>query len=248
MNHLSSSNATITVVNAPLVRTNEQLLVGNAISGFSGVFIFSIALAFKFASIASFIVKERSTRAKHQQIVSGMNIASYWFGNFIYDYLLYAIIAGVSIGIAVGLDVEILTEGDALAATCILFFLYGTANIPLTYIFGFIFTDYGNAQVGVFFFNFILGGLITIIILVLRLISNIQDDVPSSDVGRGLSWFLRIFPAFSFGEGTLVLSVYPLFEITEKREYEVFSLEVTLAPIIYLAAFTIIYFILLFWI
>lgn len=47
----------INVLNHPLPRTYQQLQLNNTISGFLGSFIFSLALAFKFASIISFIVK-----------------------------------------------------------------------------------------------------------------------------------------------------------------------------------------------
>lgn len=59
--------------------------------------IFSIALSFKFASIVSFIVKEREDKSKHQQIVSGMNVVSYWLGNYFYDFILYLIVAVFSV-------------------------------------------------------------------------------------------------------------------------------------------------------
>lgn len=90
-------------------------------------------------------------------------------------------------------------EGDALGATAILFFLYGITNIPLTYILSYLFKDYGNAQAALYFFNFVAGGIVPMIVLVLRWISNPDDAVPSGDVGRALSWILRIIPAFSFG-------------------------------------------------
>jgi hypothetical protein len=76
----------------------KQLQINNAVSGFFGALIFSIALAFKFASIVSFIVKEREDNCKHQQIVSGLNIGSYWIGNYAYDLLLYLPVAGFSLG------------------------------------------------------------------------------------------------------------------------------------------------------
>ena len=101
----SANSSTISLINAPFPRTYNQLQIQNTISGFFGALIFSIALAFKFASIVSFIVKERVDRSKHQQIVSGMNIGSYWVGNFLYDYLLYAIVAGISVGLCVGLNI-----------------------------------------------------------------------------------------------------------------------------------------------
>ena len=97
-----------------------------------------------------------------------MSVKSYWVGNFLYDYLLYAIVAGFSVGICVALDVTALIEGDALAASAILFFLYGLTNIPLTYILGYLFKDYGNAQAALYFINFVAGGILPMIILILR--------------------------------------------------------------------------------
>lgn len=98
INHLSSGTTKkITAISKPLPRTYQQLRINNAISGFFGAMIFSIALSFKFASIVSFIVKEREDRSKHQQIVSGLNIASYWIGNYVYDFILYLIVAIFSV-------------------------------------------------------------------------------------------------------------------------------------------------------
>ena len=57
--------------------TNHQLEINNTNSGFFACFIFSIALAFKFATIIAFIVKKRVDRSKHQQIVIGMSILAF---------------------------------------------------------------------------------------------------------------------------------------------------------------------------
>lgn len=75
-----------------------------------------------------------------------------------------------------------------------LFGLYGYSNIVLTYLVAFLFKDYGNAQGVVYFFNFVVGGISPIIILVLRWI-----DQNSNLIGRGISWGMRLIPAFSFG-------------------------------------------------
>ena len=90
-------------------RTFQQLQINNTISGFFASFIFSIALAFKFASIISFIVKEREDRSKHQQIVSGMSITAYWTANFVFDFILYFIVAAIAIGIAKAMDIASIT-------------------------------------------------------------------------------------------------------------------------------------------
>ena len=57
LRNLGYTSASIQGINHPLPRTYQQLQINNIISGFFAGFIFSIALAFKFASIISFIVK-----------------------------------------------------------------------------------------------------------------------------------------------------------------------------------------------
>ncbi len=97
-----------------------------------------------------------------------MNIASYWIGTYIYAFILYLSVAIFSVVMCQILKISALITDDAFAATCLLFLFYGLANIPLTYILGYIFKDYGNAQGAIYFFNFVSGGLVTLIILVLR--------------------------------------------------------------------------------
>ena len=158
--------------NEPFPRTLNEMKLNNTVSGFFGALIFSLALAFKFASVVAFIVKERVEKAKHQQIVCGMNIGSYWIGNYIYDYFLYCIVAGFAIGMCIALDITAFVGSDenqdALLATALLFFLLGVANIPFTYVFSNFFQSYGNAQGAIYFLNFICGGVFPIITLMLR--------------------------------------------------------------------------------
>ncbi len=175
------------------MRTADQLKINNTISGFFGALIFSIALGFKFASIISFIVKEREDKSKHQQIVSGMNIIAYWFGNFIYDYLLYLILAVFSFLMCLALDVDAFI-GEAFGVTVLVFILYGLAYIPLTYIAAYLFKDYGNAQAGFYFFTFVIGGLLSIVVLVLRFLGGTANTV-----GLVLSWIFRLIPSYAFG-------------------------------------------------
>ena len=96
-----------------------------------------------------------------------MNILAYWFGNFIFDYVLYLVLAVFSFAMCQALKVDAFT-GDAYGVTVCVFLIYGLAYIPLTYIIAYLFVDYGNAQAGYYFFTFVVGGLLSIIVLVLR--------------------------------------------------------------------------------
>lgn len=194
INEVFGKNITIQTSNHPLPRTFQQSQLNNTISGFFASFIFSIALAFKFASIIAFIVKEREDRSKHQQVVSGMSITAYWVSNFVYDFILYMIVAVITVGIAKGLGVSALTDGDAYAATWMLFIFYGLSYISFTYIFAFYYKDYGSAQAAYYFITFVAGALLPILTFLLRILGE-----SSNPVGRGIAWFLRLYPSFAFG-------------------------------------------------
>jgi hypothetical protein len=122
-----------------------------------------------------------------------MNIYAYWFGNFIYDYLLYLILAVFSVLMCQALSVDAFT-GTSYGATWIVFLLYGLAYIPFTYIAAYIFIDYGNALAGFYFFTFVIGGLLSTIIMVLRFLGT-----TTGSIAKGVSWILRLIPSYSFG-------------------------------------------------
>lgn len=122
-----------------------------------------------------------------------MKITSYWFGNLIYDYLLYLILAVFAVLMCIVLKVTAYT-GEAYLSIWILFLTYGLAYIPFSYIASFVFKDYGNAQAVFYFFTFVIGGLVSTILFVLRMLGG-----QISIVGGYIGWVLRIFPSYCFG-------------------------------------------------
>jgi len=123
-----------------------------------------------------------------------MSITAYWIANFVYDFLLFIFISFITILIAKGLTITSLTDGNAYAATWMLFIFYGLSYIPLTYILAFIYKDYGNAQAAYYFITFVAGGLLPLLTFLLRILGS-----GSNTVGRGIAWVLRAFPPFAFG-------------------------------------------------
>ena len=129
-----------------------------------------------------------------------MNIYSYWIGNFIYDYFMYLIVAVFTACMCSVFNIQSLIAGDALGATWAIILLFGLSNLPLTYIASFLFKDYSSAQSGVYFFNFISGGILATLALVLRTVVT-DSNASAGNIARGIAWVLRFIPAFSFGEG-----------------------------------------------
>lgn len=124
-----------------------------------------------------------------------MNIYSYWLGNFIFDYFMYLLLAAFAVGMCLALGVDsFIGDNQTFYVVVIVFLLYGAAYIPLTYILSYVFKDYGNAQAGYYFFTFVVGGLISTIMLVLRFVGG-----TAGLVGLYITWALRCIPPFSFG-------------------------------------------------
>lgn len=172
-----------------------------------------------------------------------MRISSYWISNFVFDYALYLVVAVVAVGLCKALDITSLTTDTAYTATWLLFIFYGLAYITVTYIFAFLFKDYGNAQAGYFFLTFVAGGMLPILTFLLRFLST-----SANPYGRGIAWVLRLHPAFAFGEGLINMGSLTGYGTIENNGVKMkpFDTEITTAPIIYLAVGSAFYMALLF--
>ena len=72
------SNSYIRTASHPFPRTASQDLLIEAFNGFFTALILAIALIFVPAAYIALLVDERTNMVKHQQLVSGMDVISYW--------------------------------------------------------------------------------------------------------------------------------------------------------------------------
>lgn len=98
----------------------------------------------------------------------GLNVGFYWIGNWIVDFFGYLLVAIFAVVMCQVLRVDSLINGYAMTATCLLFLFYGLANIPLTYILGYLFKKNGSPEGVVYFFNLASGSIVTVVIVVMR--------------------------------------------------------------------------------
>lgn len=138
-----SSDSTIQLSNhpLPLTLTDEVNNVGSfAGMGFQVGINISFGMAFLASSFVVFLIKERETRSKHLQFVSGVNFPIFWAAHFLFDALNYLIPAVVLIFVLLAFDTEDFNTAETLGNTFVLFLFYGFAVIPLMYLFSFNFT------------------------------------------------------------------------------------------------------------
>ena len=92
------------------------------------------------------------------------------------DFCKHLIPSIFSILMMLAFDIEVFTgESSVYFGTSLLFILYGWSVIPFSYLFGFVFKSYGNAQVASFFLHFILGTVGPLVIFILRLIESTKN-------------------------------------------------------------------------
>jgi len=190
-------SASIVVSNNPFPLTRQESTLNNA---FYCVFI-AIAISFVPSALASIVILERESGAKHLQQLSGVSMFSYWFSAFLWDFLIYCITSVSLIIVLFIWNVSSFTSFEAVMATALLFLLFGLAIIPWTYLLSFLFKNEGSGQNMILFINVILGAVLVLIFLVTQIVDSIQS---AADY---IVWSLRIFPGFSFGHGLMGLAV-----------------------------------------
>eukprot|EP00347_Sterkiella_histriomuscorum_P006793 403351411 len=156
----------------------------------SGIFIVVVvAIAFSLipAVIISFILSEKEKKIKHLQLISGMSLPAYWTSNMIFDIVKSMIPCGIIVGLIYAFNVEY----DHI---WILFLIFPIGTIPFTYATSFFFESENVAQTTTIFLHFIIGGIGSILVGVLRII---ESTYVAAD---RLMWVFKIIPTFCLTE------------------------------------------------
>jgi ATP-binding cassette subfamily A (ABC1) protein 3 len=117
----------------------------------------SFGMAFLASSFVVFLIKERETKSKHLQFVSGVNFPVFWLAHFVFDAINYLIPAIALIIVLLAFDTEDFNTVETLGNTFVLFLFYGFAIIPLMYLFSFYFTVPSSGFTRMVLFNLFTG-------------------------------------------------------------------------------------------
>jgi len=199
--------------------------------------IFFVAIAFSLipANFVTIIVKEKLNNSKHLMRVSGINIASYWIVNFIFELVKYYFTCGICLLLLWAFDFY----KDYLY---ILYLIYGPAMVSMTYVLSFLFSSESGAQNGIILLNFLIGALGSTVILLLRLLDNVKN------VAKIIQYIISLLPSFCFNFGyTLILNKFMILMVEYDNWYlleDDFILKkfnLLLGPILYLVIEFVVY-------
>ncbi|CAH3155546.1 unnamed protein product, partial [Porites evermanni] len=129
----------IETINYPLPLNSEQRTQNFSadMSSFFLAILLAFAVAFLAASFVPFLVKEKSSKAKHLQFVSGVDAVSFWLATYSWDFINYLFpLLGIMILFA-AFQVDSLKND--LGAVFLLLLLLGLCMLPFVYLVSFLF-------------------------------------------------------------------------------------------------------------
>ncbi|KAL7097878.1 hypothetical protein ACP275_10G171500 [Erythranthe tilingii] len=228
-------NMTIQTRNHPLPLAKSQLQQRHDLDAFKVAVIVTIAFSFIPASFAVAIVKEREVKAKHQQLISGVSVMSYWASTYFWDFISFLIPSSFAIFLFFIFGLDQFIGKNSLLSTVLMFLGYGLSIASSTYCLTFFFSEHSMAQNVVLLVHFFTGLVLMVISFVMGLIQS------TAHTNSLLKNFFRLSPGFCFADGLASLAL--LRQGMKKGSGDsVFDWNVTGASISYLAAEGIVYF------
>ncbi|CAD5121577.1 DgyrCDS10076 [Dimorphilus gyrociliatus] len=159
---------------------------------------FIIASAIIYGTLCIYAIKERMSKSKHLQFVSGVSSLNYWIPHYIYDFLNILLALTIIIIIATAAQLKGLKSDENYLKAFVLSISFASAGVPLTYLFCNLFTvpSTGNTMV---LMMYLFSGTATVLsVLVMRIIGT----TGALQVSEILDWiFTFIWPFYNFGIG-----------------------------------------------
>jgi ATP-binding cassette, subfamily A (ABC1), member 3 len=179
------------------------VIVKVILSIIAGLFIL-VPLCYLPASFVTFLVKERTSKSKHLQMVSSVSPKLYWIATYIWDYFLYSIlmmsIMATLFGYSNTISNTFVSNASATTAVFLLLASYGFAVLPLSYLYSMLFDNHSTAQISITVVHFISGFIFVIAYYITISIPEVAY------IGRGLIYFFWFFPTYNVGAGLLNVS------------------------------------------
>lgn len=152
--------------NHPLPLTDQQTLENQILLAFFACLFILVPLCYIPAAFVSFLVRERSSKAKHIQIVSSVDPRMYWVSSYVFDSVLF-----FALDIFVMVAFFIYNTGAAHVfvgnvksafAVFLLLFVYGQSILPLCYMYSMAFENPSTCQISVTVINFFTGFILVL--------------------------------------------------------------------------------------
>ncbi|XP_058065569.1 phospholipid-transporting ATPase ABCA3-like [Anopheles bellator] len=168
-----------------------QLQAGNNM-GFQLAFNTGFAMAFVAALYIMFYIKERVTRSKLLQFVSGANVLGFWAVSFLWDFCTFLVTVMFYVAVLAAFQEDGWSTGEEIGRVILVMVVFGFAFLPLTYLFSFAFDIPASGFVKMMILNIFTGTIFFMTVFLL-----LFDGFDLMDVAEGMEWAFLIFPLFA---------------------------------------------------
>ncbi|KAF2368204.1 ABC transporter-like [Trinorchestia longiramus] len=192
--HTGYSQLQIETINHPLPRTDTDKLTQDSRQnlGFNIGFNLAFSLSFLSGSLVMFLVRERSSNAKHLQFVSGVNFVTYWLATAIVDFCIYLVPYFLIMVCLKVFNEEGMREPSQLGLILLVLVLYSWAMAPLMYLASFFFTVPSSGFTRMSILNVFVGMATLITVTMLRI-----PDLELQHIADLLDWVFLLLPPYA---------------------------------------------------
>ncbi|CAH3155544.1 unnamed protein product [Porites evermanni] len=186
----------IETINYPLPFNSEQRTqnFSAAMSSFFLALLLAFAVAFLAASFVPFLVKEKSSKAKHLQFVSGVDAVSFWLATYSWDFVNFLFpLLGIMIMFA-AFQVDSLKND--LGAVFLLLLLLGLCMLPFVYLISFLFKGPLSAYATTVF-------ILSVVSMAFLITNIILGEKDAADIVHYIGLF---FPTYSLSASIMDIS------------------------------------------
>lgn len=197
--HLLGENTQIEVTNYPLPYSTKTVLAQLSMASSSGV-ILSTNLCFSFCFVTTMyivmLIKERVSRAKLLQFVSGVRIWTFWLSQFTWDIFTLGVTILVTLLVIACFQEDGFSTAEELSRYLAVLIVFGCSALPMTYVLSLFFKDPSFAFIVVSMANVFFGLAMILIYNVMAMeVFNIVK------IANTLAAVCRVFPHFSLAMG-----------------------------------------------
>jgi len=173
--------------------TEEQEQLGETFSGIGIALAIVLGTAFLTSSFSEFIVREKQSKAWHQQLLNGISDRAYWISNWMYDYTTFMLYVVLVFAIAAAMQLQGI--GENFGALMVISFVAGLAIASFIYFTTFFFTDAGYAHLGGVAVSLLFGLLLVVVTWSLKF------NEGTREVAEILEYVFGLVPIYAFAYG-----------------------------------------------
>ncbi|VDN21158.1 unnamed protein product [Dibothriocephalus latus] len=164
-----------------------------------------LALSYVPASFVVFLIRERCVGSKSLQFMSGLNRSIYWLSTYLWDVCNFLVPMTIITCIFLAFHEEAYVGAESVGGFIALIVMYGVCNIPLVYLFTFVFRVPSLAFVVLLATNLMIAVITSMTVFFLDMVQS--DDPSLKPVNEVLKEVFLIFPQYALARGFYDMSL-----------------------------------------